>query len=156
MKSNLRIIAIGIISAGLLTTGLLAPTLHAQSNTAYAQVVVPFSFDYGTTHFGAGTYIIDTTRSNVMMLRGRDHQVALVFTHPEYARQSVKASHVVFEKYGDRFFLTEVWTASRSTYLTVYESEAEKHAARAMASRGTSPGRVEEALLIAPHASSGN
>lgn len=156
MKSNFRIIGIGLISAGLLATGPLAATLHAQINSPYAQVVVPFSFDYGTTHFGAGTYTIDTTRSNVLILRGRSHQVAMVFARPEYARQSVKASHVVFEKYGDRFFLTEVWTASRSTYLTVYESEAEKHAAREMASRGTSPARVEEALLIAPHASNGN
>jgi hypothetical protein len=143
MTSNLRTLAL----AALVAVASLAPAMHAQ-NTIRAQVDVPFSFDYGTSHFGHGTYIISMDEDNILVLRNRmTSQSAMVLARLELSPAAAKTSQVTFRKYGDRWFLEEVSIAGSENTVSVYESKAERQAARELASRGAEATQVALALL---------
>jgi hypothetical protein len=143
MKSMLRTFAL----ATLAITACLSQTMHAQTQIR-AQVTVPFSFDYGTTHFGQGTYIITTVDQNVLLVRNSaSNQSGMALTQTQWDPIAAKASLVTFRKYGDRYFLDEVSIAGRGSHVTVYERKAEKQAARELAMRGEEGTQVALALL---------
>lgn len=145
MTSQIRTIAL----AALVAIASLTPALHAQ-NTIRAQVTVPFSFDYGTTHFGRGTYIISMNGENAMVVRNREtSQTAMILAQLNESPVLASNSQVTFKRYGDRWFLEQVSIAGSGTSASAYESKAEQHAARELASRG-GEGPVQVALALLP------
>lgn len=143
MTSKIRTIAL----AALVSIASLTPALHAQ-NTLGAQVDVPFSFDYGTTHFGRGTYIISMNGDNTMVVRNRNTtQSAMGIAKINYSPVVSKRSQVVFKKYGDRWFLETLSVAGSENTVSAYESKAERQAASELASRGEEATQVAVALL---------
>lgn len=144
MTTNLRNIAL----AAIVAVASLAPALHAQSDFMHAQVSVPFSFDYGTTHFGRGTYVLSMNGENSLMVRNPlTNQTAIVMARLEESPIEAKTSVVTFRKYGDRWFLEQVDLANSGTSVSVYESKAERQAAHDLASRGEEASQVALALL---------
>lgn len=144
MTSQIRNIAV----AALVAIASLAPALHAQ-NTIHAQVVVPFSFDYGTTHFGRGTYVLSMT-GNALVVRNRTtSQTAMVMAQLDDSPTAANSSLVIFKKYGDRWFLENVQIAGNGASVSVYESKAERQAARELASRGEDATQIALALVPA-------
>lgn len=145
MTSQIRTFAL----AALVALASLAPALHAQ-NTIRAQVDVPFSFDYGTTHFGQGTYILSMNGQNSLVVRNRaTSQSAMVIARMDISPVVAHHSRVTFKKYGDRWFLEQVEIADSDTSVSVYESKAERQAARELASRGGDATQIALALLPA-------
>jgi hypothetical protein len=67
--------------------------------------------------------------------------------HAGYDPTQLKEGYVIFRKYGDRYFLTEYAPASGSVHASVFESNAERHAARDFAANHLTPSRVQLALL---------
>ncbi len=142
MTSNLRTFAL----AALVAIASLAPALHAQS-AIRAQVNVPFAFDYGTTHFGRGTYAIAMDGENILVVRNHmTSQTAMVMAQLDRSPIAPKTSVVTFRKYGDRWFLQAVSIANVGS-ASVYESKAERQAARELASRGGDATQVALAVL---------
>ncbi len=147
MKSNMRIAALATVVA---TLALLTPAMHAQID---AHVNVPFAFDYGTTHFGPGTYTLSMDGPDVLLVRsGMNGATAIVQTAIERTRPA--ASQVIFSKYGNRYFLQEFVIAGGGQHVTVNESEAERRAAnRELAMRNSAP--VQVALALVPESGDG-
>ncbi|MFZ0274943.1 MAG: hypothetical protein WB524_05960 [Acidobacteriaceae bacterium] len=143
MTSNLRSIAL----AALVAVASLSQTLHAQSDLIHSQVTVPFSFDYGKAHFGQGTYVINMIDQNVLSIRTVEGKTTMVMAQLSFEPSAAKSSVVTFKKYGDRYFLEEVSIAGSDAHVSVYESQAEKHAARELAMRGQEATQVALALL---------
>jgi len=144
MTSKIRNIAL----AALVAAASLAPALHAQNSSIHARVDVPFSFDYGTTHFGRGSYIITMNGDVALVVRNRQtSQSAMVLAHRNESSIAAKSSLVTFKKYGDRWFLEQVEIAGDSTSVSVYESKAERQASQELASRGGDATQVALALL---------
>lgn len=143
MKSNLRSFALAAAAA----LASLTPALHAQ-NPIQARVNVPFAFDYGTTHFGQGTYIITMNGDSVLLVRNRDtNQAAMVLARLETSPVAARNSLATFKKYGDRWFLEHIETAGSGTSVSVCESKAERQAAHELALRGEEATQVALALL---------
>ena len=143
MTSQIRNIAL----AALVAIASLAPALHAQNSTIHARVDVPFSFDYGTTHFGRGTYII-TMNDQALVVRNRmTSQSAMVMARLDESPIPANSSLVTFKKYGDRWFLEQVQIAGDSTSVSVYESKQERQASQELASRGGEATQIALALL---------
>jgi hypothetical protein len=143
MTSQIRTFAL----AALVAIASASTMLHAQ-NTIRAQVDVPFSFDYGTNHFGRGTYLISMNGDNSLMVYNRDtRQTAMVVAKLQWRPATSKSSQVTFRKYGDRWFMEEVAIAGNETTVSVYPSKAERQAARELASRGGEATQVALALL---------
>jgi hypothetical protein len=151
MKMNVHVFAFILLFA----MSTLSQPLHAQNKISTAKVDIPFGFDYGAKHFGPGAYTLDMQNLRFMTLRDNDH-AAFVLTRVEYNRKPAAVGHVVFQKYGDRYFLQEVWTVNSDSHLTVCASKWEQRAARELVAQGTAPSRVELAMVTTPSTPSGN
>ena len=144
MTFNLRTFAL----AALVAIASLSQTMHAQTSPVDARVNVPFSFDYGTAHFGSGTYIISMNGPDTLVVRNRvSSQSAMALAQLSSEPNLTQSGVVTFRKYGDRYFLVEVSIAGSGDHISVWESKAEKRAARELASRGAEPTQLAVAIL---------
>lgn len=143
MTSQIRNIAL----AALVAVASLAPALHAQHSSIHARVDVPFSFDYGTTHFGRGTYVISMNDGALVVRNSITSQSAMVIARFDESSMPANASLVTFKKYGDRWFLENVQIAGNTTSVSAYQSKAERQAEQLLASRGQEATQVALALL---------
>jgi hypothetical protein len=150
MKSNIRTIAL----ATLVAIASLSQTLHAQTLAVPVRVDVPFSFDYGSQHFGHGVYVLSTNTQHVLTVRSNGSS-GMAMIQSAWDRTPAKTSVVIFKKFGDRYFLQEVRIANAATHIDVLESQAEKRAVRELASRGETR-TTEVALALLPEPTVGN
>src|SRR4029434_4962771 len=76
---------------------------------------IPFSFVVGEKTLPAGEYIVEPNRRdshNVWLVQSRDgHVSALFYTMPVRARDTQEKTKFVFHKYGDQYFLSQIWKA---------------------------------------------
>jgi hypothetical protein len=71
---------------------------------------VPFEFQVGAKHLDAGTYDVSRAANGILTLHNRDSRTSSVAPMPISSGVNEKAeSKLVFRKYGDRYFLAEVW-----------------------------------------------
>jgi hypothetical protein len=138
-----------IVIASVFAVAALVPAAHAQSGSAQGNTVkvnVPFAFSCGPQHYTAGTYLIRDRSSNVVSILGKSRS-GLAMTRIEQAYRPATVNKAVFRKYGDTYFLEELWTAGNTSHVTVAHAKAKKTAE--VASNATVP-VVELALLEMP------
>ena len=128
MKATLRILA---------TLSLAASSLAAQSG-AHIKVTVPFSFVAGAKTLPAGQYEVKTLQASVVTIRGTDSEPAMMLlAHSAEAQQMDGVAELKFNRYGDRYFLSQIWTGNiRGRELPKSQAEREQIAA-APFSRGS-------------------
>ena len=97
-----------IVFAGLL---LAVGSAYAQSSRLVADI--PFDFIVGNKAFPAGQYEIRTIGMNgsSLMLQNTDNNKSMFFT-PSYcsSAQPQEDSKLVFNMYGNHFYLSQIWT----------------------------------------------
>jgi hypothetical protein len=118
------------VIASTLAVALISPALHAQGPTARSRVDVPFAFQVGSTHFAAGTYILSDPQEYILDVQG-DSRSALAMTSNETNVTPASKSKVVFDHYGNQYFLREVWISGKVDHLVCSESKAEHEARKA-------------------------
>ena len=97
---------------------------------------VPFSFSTGHGMQAAGEYSISTLDSeNVVVLRAGLRGVELMMPRTTEWRSGIKAPKLVFHRYGDEYFLTQIWTNADDSVRTLAVSPRERQLAKA----GVSP-----------------
>ena len=106
----------------------------AQSSQVLAKVNIPFAFQAGDRRMPAGMYEIDSqTGSPLLLLRNSEQEVrTFVITHTATTSQPPAKGRVVFERYGNKYFLRQVWTASSTQGAELPTSKAEKEIVKAM------------------------
>ena len=122
----------GRFLALLLTTAsavaLASPMAHAQL-VGELKANIPFKFTAGSTTFPAGSYIIrvlDITEPNELVVVQEGGNVeAVISTIAAQAKQPIKQSELVFNKMGDREFLSEVWPDQSGTGYQIEKTRAE-------------------------------
>lgn len=129
--------------AVLLAAASCVPVLSAQDQV-HLNMQVPFAFQYGTVRFAPGLCRGDMPNPVILRLTCGSHAVMKIAVYGTLPVTS-PASFAVFKKYGNRYFLEEIQLAD--SHITIIESQAEKRAARELATRGGSPSLVEVALL---------
>lgn len=124
---------------------------HGQTSGQAMSVNVPFAFDVGGKHFEPGTYTVRTTDWSIVEIRGASTG-ALAMTHDEQAYRPTKTAKAVFDRYGDHYYLRQLWfNANEASYVECPESKSEKQAKRSeLASNSKTPSNVELALLRLP------
>ena len=98
----------------LLGLGLLLATASASAQTAVLKANIPFNFIVNTADLPAGVYTLQTTGSSAtaMLIESADSQVAkLVLPHACAAANRSDKTKLVFHRYGDRYFLAQIWVA---------------------------------------------
>jgi hypothetical protein len=100
-------------------------SMSAQNRAVKA--TVPFDFSVGNKLLPAGTYTISSESYGVIEIRNYDRHIALVSTTTHDANES-KTAELVFHKYGDQYFLSEILCASADMNMAVPTSKQEKTA----------------------------
>ena len=128
-KQSLRIFLIfGALSL------VSAISVHAQSSNRQT-ASIPFSFNVEGNSFPAGLYSV--TRLNpqsdkaVLAIQSADGSISkVVLTVPLQSGGPRESAKLVFSRYGDQYFLSQVWTPADSTGLELPKSRTEKTLAR--------------------------
>jgi len=130
--------------------GCACTSAHAQA-ADNVTVTVPFGFEIGTKHMAPGTYRVSRPLNDILQISNRS-DAALLATHDGQSYKPTKTSKLVFHRYGDRYFLRQVWfTPEDNTYVESSESKAEKQAKRAELEASTKhASNVEIASLRIP------
>jgi hypothetical protein len=103
----------------LITICLLftASALFAQTESQrLMKVDVPFAFSVEDSSLPAGEYLILTVtpERSIRIVSADGKHSAVVNTLPNYAKSPSESSRLVFHKYGDEYFLAQVWTAGQN------------------------------------------
>jgi hypothetical protein len=128
---------------------LSALTVHGQGGNSFA-VDVPFKFTVSGKTLPAGKYqIMRSAQASAegLTIRATD-KGAYAQTMPVQSGAIQSKTVVVFKRYGDQYFLYQVWIAGRSTGRQLSRSHSEKIAAREFERRSMKPETV--ALLTTP------
>ena len=95
---------------------------------------VPFDFSVVNQHFGAGAYTVSTdVSSSVILIRGNeDGSARFALTTAAQTTKVQEHAKLVFNRYGDHYFLTQVWNAGSDLGRKLQPSKAEQEMARNM------------------------
>ncbi len=120
-----RIAAIALFAAAtLVTTG----TALAQNQAVKANV--PFNFYVNGAWLPAGTYIIGSQGigNNEIQIANREKQAGALALGMVDANDPANSGELVFHRYGESYFLSEVRYSHSSTKVHLSASKAEKQA----------------------------
>ena len=113
---------------------------------------IPFQFTAGAMTLPAGEYRVQKERdySSALVIRSTDGNGAtMVMTHAASINAPQAKSKLVFHRYGNRYFLTQVWSAGSSLGRELPKSAKEKE--QALAAQNVAPDQVTiVARLISP------
>jgi hypothetical protein len=133
-----------------LTIGSLASTrsAFAQESTALLRVDIPFAFQMAKQTLPAGVYQIDRRANDIIVLHGPDKASRFLMMHQATTLHPADHAAVVFERYGSKYFLHQVWTGGTTHGLESPKSRAESNALKAQ--NNQAPTSVELAFNTAP------
>lgn len=114
----------------VLTLVLSVPALlHAQMaiKEPLARVDIPFVFSAGGVHLPAGSYHISHPGDPYFVLieKNDGRARALVYVQPS-AINSSESTKLVFNKYGNQYFLSQLWTEPDQQVHQCFKSSMEK------------------------------
>ena len=113
---------------------VVAPTLMAQTKHGDVVADIPFSFVVGEGHFAAGHYILSPVNESTLRLEGAGHQGRFVGTNMTQRPASDNRCKLVFHRYGESYFLSQVWTTGNQRGRELPRSRAERELAAKAAS----------------------
>ena len=108
-----------VVLAGACTAG----TLQAQSHEVRANV--PFDFAVGSKTLPAGHYTFFTEPNDTVVIRNVDYQVTIL-SRTEEDSSVGHGSRLVFDRYGDHYFLREISCPSIELNVEIPPSKLEK------------------------------
>ena len=129
-----NVVARGVAKLGLLAAMMIiaaSVSANAQSLNYRLTANIPFDFSVGGEKLPAGKYWINRAQQSngdtVVQIRSTDlHSNLVRFTIPVLASTPAKNSSLVFRRYGDEYFLYQVWTAGETTGRQFLKSSAER------------------------------
>ena len=121
-RSFLFVVMLGALSAFM--TGLVM----AQNREATAEI--PFSFTVCSQQLPAGKYRVQPITSattNLLLVRSEDNRSAeIACTHDIRGNKPVSTGKLVFNRYGNQYFLAELWFPGEITGHEIYKSDTEE------------------------------
>lgn len=110
-------------------------------------VTIPFDCAVANKVLPAGDYYVRRSIEGhrvVLRIQSKDDSVAVYLptTHPVKTLEIQSDSKLVFDRYGDQFFLSQVWIAGRSDGEELSKTSRERILQREMARRMSKPETV--------------
>ena len=99
---------------------------QVRSGAEPAKITIPFGFTVGKMTFGAGEYMVRQVQPRVLEIQTRDTKSSMLANlHPaDTAYTNPREMVLTFNKYGDRYFLSQV--ASQGNGWSLSTSSVEK------------------------------
>ena len=123
-----RITASPLFTIAALVTAAAVTAAGAMAQSHAVQATMPFDFTVGNKTLPAGNYEIWSPSTDVIEIQNRDSHVAMLATTSFDSHESRNGSKLVFDKYGDRYFLSEILCAPASINASLHLTKAEKQA----------------------------
>jgi hypothetical protein len=134
---------------GILTLVAAAQSAQAQSRTDYT-ANIPFAFNVGNETLPAGQYIITNARTVdgavILRIRAKGHEGLMRLTNGVRANAPRQKTVLVFNRYGERSFLAEMWRAGESEGRQLPKSRSERAVERELA---RTPSQSKPSALLA-------
>ncbi len=116
-----RITAIALLA---IANFAMAGTSFAQSNGVRANV--PFDFTVGKQLLPAGAYTIQAESSGLIVIKNHDKPITVLTMADPDGNKSPNGGKLMFHKYGDQYFLSEVLCDWADMNVSFRPSKAEK------------------------------
>jgi Tfp pilus assembly protein PilW len=121
----------------LVMAGMMALTAMASTRVAQAQellvVNIPFDFVAGNMTLPAGEYSIKVSapERTLLLIERKDAAASTFLNTNSVATTEIQTeSKLIFNRYGDRYFLSQVWTEGNSRGRQLLKSAREKEMAQ--------------------------
>jgi hypothetical protein len=112
-----------LLGCALAATAVVS-TSHAFAQSSDMRVSVPFTFHSGSQIMPAGVYRVKIESDQLVLLRG-DSKSGYVMTQPQIGKAK-DSGRLVFQRYGDQYFLREVWASASTTGQKCVKSKLER------------------------------
>jgi len=130
---------VSLLTLLLVAGSAIAQTVHVRGN-------IPFNFAVGSKTFPAGTYdigSIDSRTGKILVLQARDSNTRMMLnSNAAENLEPADKTMLVFNQYGNRYFLSQIWVAGETRGHQLPKTSREKEMARDVAQNLTQ-GRVE-------------
>jgi hypothetical protein len=108
---------------------LTAVAVRAQSGRS-AALNIPFNFIVGGKTLPAGEYTVKPNKRdshNVWLVQSREGNASALFaTMPVRSDQNQEETKLVFRKYGDQYFFSQIWTAGGNSGRELFMPQLER------------------------------
>ena len=119
---------------------------YAQSQTLVRKVKIPFDFTMGDKNFPAGVYSVTRVNQEKVMLRlsSEDGGESInIVTNPVQAKEAPKIGKLIFHRYGETYFLSQIWESDDTQGRQLLKSRTERSIGRDLTQRGEGPAIVD-------------
>jgi hypothetical protein len=132
---------------------MMVGSAQAQSLADPIKVNIPFGFQVADTKLPAGEYYVrrlpHSSSDSVLMIRNvQDGQTAVRLTSAVQTLSPKDKGTLVFHRYGDQYFLFQVWPAGGETGRVLPGSRSERVARKDKDLVGTNKGAQLETVTI--------
>jgi len=129
-RKNMKKPIISLIAAVSFGVALLATTLAAPF-TVKIRAEIPFDFMVGKKRMPKGEYLIESLNdSGTLTIRHAKRGKAVTFNTIRHKPTDSPKSKLIFNRYGDQYFLARIWDGSSETILKLNKSKTEKRIAK--------------------------
>src|SRR5215475_10488529 len=125
---------------------LSAIYVYGQGKTLIREAKIPFDFSVGDKTFPAGVYSVTRINQEKIMLRlsGEDGGESInIVTSPVEAEEYPKTGKLIFRRYGETYFLSQVWESGEIQGRQLLKSRTERSVERDLTRRGEGPAIVD-------------
>ena len=133
----------------LLACFSLPPSLTAQGLRNSISVVVPFGFENGSQHLAPGRYSLQLITDNILLVRGKTDGTNFMI-QPDQSSNPADTGKLIFYKYGDHYFLREVWVAGSSTHVLCRKSAAERQQEQLRVAQNRTTAAPQQVAVLEP------
>jgi hypothetical protein len=127
----------GICSKTMLGIFLLLAITVGYAQEGRIKVNIPFAFNVGAQRFPSGQYSLTPLLQHTFQLRNQWGEFVTGFAaNSVQASKSTAAPTLVFNRYQQRYFLSQIWPAGETTGQQLLRSSSETEIAQASDSPG--------------------
>jgi hypothetical protein len=92
---------------------------------------IPFNFTVGSQPLPAGQYSVKPLSQAAVLVQSEDSRsAAIVLTMAAQANKTQEVGKLVFNRYGDQYFLSQIWTPASNTGRVLPKSRLEREIAK--------------------------
>jgi hypothetical protein len=125
-----------VLTALTLVAWLMVPATQAQSIMLKADI--PFDFVVGEKRLPSGEYHVKSLNQATTQIQSKDaRSTAIVLTTGMQAAKISDVGKLVFNRYGDQYFLSKIWAASSDSGRELPKSRLEREVAQRLSEGGT-------------------
>lgn len=128
-----RTVVKGFITAALLAMAIIVAGVSAQAQSLQYKLTVDIPFEFSVTNqkLPAGKYEVsrahESSGDTVLQIRSTDgNSIATRFSIPVVTFEAKNRGELIFHRYGDQYFLSEVWPAGGGTGRAFLKTRTER------------------------------